>query len=546
MEPTAQGVLEKTPLAHLVVYCLEKRLKGALVLRPVGDDEPASADVITLVDGMPAKIRISDPVEHLGRVLLELGAIDEDAYNGSLMALAGGTLQGQALLTAGKIDGAVLEKGLRAQLSRKLGVLFSRPPTTRYAYYEGADFLTRYGGPELYAVDPTPAVFASVRANPSLPHAQQTLERVAGMALRIRAGAVLSSLDFTRPEREVLELLRLSAMTLEQIVQANLAEPRAARLMLYGLLLLKRIEPVPVSTASAAPEPPSSQRGAVTRQPTPVTRVALKRMLTPSPAAAPPAAAGPDPYAQRRAEIAAQHAAIAGADHFAVLGVQRTASIDEAKAAYFQLAKVWHPDRLPAELSSDRDKVATIFTRIAEAYQVLTDSARRAEYEKMLAAGVPNPADQEEVARVMAAHNAFQKADYFAHKGSLGEAKPFALQAYEADPSDPEHVALYCWVMANEPDRRETGKYDDLILKITTALADSPRSERIKFLRACILKAAGRTGDAMRDFKEIAEANPRHVEAVREVRLHTMRNERDRKAKDEGSDSLLGRFLKRK
>jgi len=558
MEPTAQGVLAKTPFAHLVVYCVDKKLRGALVLRPEGDDDAAAADVLTLVDGLPAKIRIADPVEHLGRVLLEVGAIDDLAYNESLMALGkGGVLQGQVLLAAGKVDAPTLEKGLRTQIARKLGHLFSRPPSTRYAYYDNADFLTRYGGPELYPVDPTPAVFTSVRAHPSMAHAEATLERVKNTPLRIKPGAPLSNLDFTRPEREVVELLRLAAMSVEQVLDAHVADARTVRLLLYGLLLLKHVEPIPVTAATAA-APPAVQMPppALGRQPSPVVRVALKRVGTPLVSGAavevapksdrdPRSEPKPDPHAERRAEIAAQLQALEQATHFVALGVEPTAATEEVKNAYFQLAKRWHPDRLPPELANEKEKVATIFARLAEAYQVLTDATRRADYEKALAAGI-STADQEEVHRVMAAHAAFQKAEFFVGKNQLAEAKPFAIQAYEGDPSDPEHVALYCWIMANEPERRESGKYDDLLLKIGVALSDSPRSERIKFLRAMLLKAAGRMGDAIRDFREIAEQNPRHVEAAREVRLYTMRNERDRKGKDEGNDSLLGRFLKKK
>src|SRR5258708_26035955 len=125
MEPTASGVLAKTPLAHLVVYCADKKLRGSLVLRPDGDDDPAHADVMTLVDGLPAKLRLADPVEHLGRIFVELGVIDAGVYNESLMALGQGKeLHGQILLRTGKIDAATLEKGLRLQLSRKLGHLF--------------------------------------------------------------------------------------------------------------------------------------------------------------------------------------------------------------------------------------------------------------------------------------------------------------------------------------------------------------------------------------------------------------------------------------
>ncbi|MBI2389833.1 MAG: J domain-containing protein [Deltaproteobacteria bacterium] len=539
MEPTAQGVLSKTPLAHLIVYCVEKKLRGALVLRPEGNDDNAAADVVTLVDGWPAKIRIADQVEHLGRVLLELGAIDDVGFNESLMALGTGEgLQGQILLRRGRIDAATLERGLRVQLARKLGYLFSRPPGTRYAYYEGADFLQRYGGPELYPVDPTPAIVASIRANPSMPHADAAVERVAAMPLRIRPGVDLGKLDLTRSEADLIARLQQSPMTPAQIASMGVVDARTAKLLTYSLLLLKMVEPIaaqpaarPVPSTPATPSIPAA--------------VPLTASI-PAAASAPTATRAPAGDPQRRAEIVAKSQSVDDESFFEILGLAPESSADDAKNAYFALVKRWHPDRLPADLVDLKDDVARVFALMAEAYQTLTDPERRANYLAQLQHGGGTPQDQAEVARVMEAAGAFQKAEFFAGKNQLGEAEPFANKAFELEPGDADHVALWCWIQANKPDRREGARYDDLVGRLEKALSDNPKNERARFYRGMILKLAGRMGEAIRDFREIAEHNPRHTDAVREVRLYNMRHERDRRNKDEGSGSLLGKFSKRK
>jgi curved DNA-binding protein CbpA len=528
MEPTAQGVLAKTPLAHLIVYCLERKLRGTLILRPEGNDENAVADVVTMVDGWPAKIRVSDPIEHLGRILLELGAIDDVAYNESLMALGQGQgLQGQILLQRGRIDAPTLERGLRAQIKRKLGHLFSRPATTRYAYYDGVDFLQRYGGPELYPVDPTPAVFASIRSNPSTAHADAAVERVSSTPLRLRAGSDPSKLDLSRAETELLGLLRSGAMTPAQLTSSGVADPRTTKLFTYGLLLLKMLEPAEAPRVSPAPPQPQPQRAS-----------------NPVAASAAPAKLGGDP--QRRAEIVAKAKSVDVENYFEILGISPESSAEDAKNAYFQLVKRWHPDRLPADLADLKDEVARVFALMAEAYQALTDPERRTRYLEQLHGGGGTPQDQQEVARVMEATNAFQKADFFVNKGNLAEAEPFANKAFELEPGDADHVALWCWLQANKADRRDAGRFDDLLHKLEQALTDNPRNERARFYRGMVLKMAGRMGEAIRDFRDIAESNPRNTDAVREVRLYTMRNERDRRNKDDGSGSLLGKFMKKK
>jgi len=539
MEPTAQGVLSKTPLAHLIVYCVEKKLRGALVLRPEGSDDNASADVLTLVDGWPAKIRIADPVEHLGRILLEIGAIDDAAYNASLMALAAGGLQGQILLQRGLIDATTLERGLRTQIARKLGLLFGRPAATRYAYYDAADFLQRYGGPELFPVDPTPAIFASIRMNPSMAHADAAVERVSSMQLRLRVGVDLSKLDLTRAEAELVAVLKQNPMTPTQLASTGILDPRAAKLLTYGLLLLKMVEPVATTQAAPAVRPGPAATAVAIAAP---TASVVAASAVPQPVAA--ARLGGDPA--RRAEITAKAKLVEGESYFEILGVAQSSTPEDAKTAYFTLVKRWHPDRLPPELADLRDDVGRVFALMAEAYQVLTDAERRASYLQQVKHGGGTPQDQEEVARVMEATNSFQKADFFLGKGQMAEAEIHATRAIELEPGDADHVALWCWIQANKPDRRESARYEDLVQRLEKALNENPKNERARFYRGMILKLLGRMGEAIRDFREVAEQNPRHTDAVREVRLYSMRHDRDRNNKDEGTGSLLGKFMKKK
>src|SRR5262249_35507466 len=144
LAPTAEGTLAKTPLVHLVVYMADRGLSGSIVFR-----DREAEHVVLFRGGSPAKVRTGEQVAPLGRILFELGIIDEDTLNESLRELEGpGMLHGQVLLRRGDVDESSLMMGLRAQVIEKMAFLFRLPQETSYAFYQDADLLEDWGGSE--------------------------------------------------------------------------------------------------------------------------------------------------------------------------------------------------------------------------------------------------------------------------------------------------------------------------------------------------------------------------------------------------------------
>jgi molecular chaperone DnaJ len=80
-------------------------------------------------------------------------------------------------------------------------------------------------------------------------------------------------------------------------------------------------------------------------------------------------------------------------DYYEVLGVDRSATQEQIKQAYRQLAMNYHPDRNPAPDATDR------FREIAEAYAVLCDPAKREQYDLGGHAGVSERWSTEDIFR---------------------------------------------------------------------------------------------------------------------------------------------------
>ncbi len=90
-------------------------------------------------------------------------------------------------------------------------------------------------------------------------------------------------------------------------------------------------------------------------------------------------------------------------DYYEVLGVSRSASVDDIKKAYRKLAMQYHPDRNPNSKSAEEK-----FKEINEAYEVLSNEEKRARYDRFGHAGVGTSA-------------ASDSANPFAGRGSMDD-----------------------------------------------------------------------------------------------------------------------------
>jgi molecular chaperone DnaJ len=70
-------------------------------------------------------------------------------------------------------------------------------------------------------------------------------------------------------------------------------------------------------------------------------------------------------------------------DYYEILGVTKSASTDEIKKAYRKVAMQYHPDRNPGDKAAEEK-----FKEAAEAYEILSDADKKAQYDRYGHAGV--------------------------------------------------------------------------------------------------------------------------------------------------------------
>lgn len=243
--------------------------------------------------------------------------------------------------------------------------------------------------------------------------------------------------------------------------------------------------------------------------------------------------------------------ALKNADHFKVMGVERNATSEEVKKAYFELAKRFHPDRVAGHNFSNPEQTAErfeqVFARVSEAYRVLQDPDQRAAYVAELDSGAIGGDTGGRQRRPQEATLQYKKGMVFLHKKELDQAIKMFQMATDLDPLDPLYATFLAWARYLDERKPKAEREQQAREALEALLKKTPHAETAYYL-GMVLKLAGNEKTALRHFKQATELNPNHNEALREVRLADLRAERSRQTdgpmKRDGG-SLLDRFLKK-
>lgn len=541
---SAIGSLATRPLVHLLVYARNRRLTGQLELH-APDGRGGS---LSLWRGRIHDARTQPASAYFGTVAYELGYIDTATHDATLLEISKSKrLHGEVLVERGALTPLQRDQILVEQTCRKVHFLFSLPPEGSFAFYDAVPGVVE----PPFTLDTIRPTWMGLRAHPPMESVREVLARFASSTLRMANEGPIVHAGLDADEGALCEALSFAPMTLAQLRATSKLPAERVELLFYLLVITKCVEPVAAGSAaaSASPVPPavksspalhSSPSSASIRTVSRSDGLEVKQSLSFRVPSAPgiKAASGSSPRlaAQPTAlfspadlgaiGIAHRASAITREDPFTVLGLPRDSSVEAARAMYFRLAKLWHPDRLPADLAPFRAEAESIFDHMTRAHHTLTDPDARKDF---LAGKAPTAAPARPRNEVI------REIEQALAKREFHMAEATARQLVAANSDDAQAQALVAWATTLGGEASE-----DTLRAALPALDRAVHLDRdceaAHYYRGIVHKRLHNNVAAFRDFTRVVQLNPKHVDAQREVRIFEMRS---RKGSGEHALDLL-------
>lgn len=231
--------------------------------------------------------------------------------------------------------------------------------------------------------------------------------------------------------------------------------------------------------------------------------------------------------AQAKAKISLFHKELSRRNHFQLLGAEQETDPEKLKANYHALAKRWHADAYTGlDLGPDKAKLDEIFQRIAEAYEILSDPKKKAEYLVLIDRQAKGLAT--DVHSVLRAEQLFDDALVKIRKREWPGAKTALEEAIKLNGDDQLYVANLAWVQFNSQ-KKSPENVKVVVDTLKKAIAKQENLPIAYQYLGQIYFSLEKFEEARKWWKKCLEWEPNNVEAGRGLRLAGTRAEQKKK-----------------
>jgi len=295
--------------------------------------------------GVIFQVKTNQLDERLGEILYKLERIPKEAHARIDEYIEPGKNIGEVLKTRGVISendlGEALAQQIRDSVLSAFGFFDADLEFQAHEEFGGDSCESRVSVPLL--------IEYGIRRMPASPGLQSFLARRIPVPGRKTYAYLL-----TGEEREILE--KVTGADSAEAIMRSLTMPADQfwkSLYLFYCLGVVDLPAGPVTGAAAAPGTRSG-----------------------------PAGETADGVPQQIAEVLNLHDLLPSVTHYQLLDIAKTASDEEVKKAYFQLARRFHPDRFDRQVAGDfRTQIDEVFDAINNAYRVLSNKELRRIYD---------------------------------------------------------------------------------------------------------------------------------------------------------------------
>jgi len=297
--------------------------------------------------------------DRLGEVMIRHGRITSQQFEDASHFIKSGWKLGEILAELNVIGEEEIEPFVRLQLLDIACTQLIRPPKRlAFSPLTGVDTLLEaplsVADILMEAARRTPLIDkhlnALMKEDRKLGFPRDPLKRFQDINLKPEEAFVLSRIDGTQSCKDIFAM-------------SPLPEEQTARTLL-GLLEAAIIEP----EGDAVTEPQETRSEACPGDGVDTSQTLRRRR-------------GRD---DERASVERLYQEVQFQDHWQVLGVEREASAESVKEAFFRHAKKYHPDRYRHITDPEfQEKLSFVFRRVSEAYETLSSKDARDRYESL-------------------------------------------------------------------------------------------------------------------------------------------------------------------